>query len=85
MSVALLITGGVPLVGRRHHKSVGHAGSARLRCSLGAGGAIVAMAWRPSSLVVVACSARSVCSRWDSQRWIPHYCSCGVIVTRRFV
>ena len=42
-------------------------GSARLRCSLGAGGAIVAMAWRPSSLVVVACSADGCIHAWDAR------------------
>ena len=42
-------------------------GSARLRCSLGCGGAVVAMAWRPSSLVVVACSADGCIHAWDAR------------------
>ena len=42
-------------------------GSARLRCSLGCGGAVVAMAWRPSSLAVVACSAMGVFTPWDAR------------------
>ena len=52
---------------RRHHQGLGHLGSARLRCSLGCGGAVVAMAWRPSSLVVVACSADGCVHAWDAR------------------
>ena len=39
----------------------------RERCALGTGGAVVSIAWHPSQLKLVACSADGIISAWDAR------------------